>query len=117
MTLAPLIDERGQATVEVLALVPLVLIAALAAAAILAQQGAVERAGEAAHAGAMAILQDEGPRAAAREALSAHERSEATIAITGRRVTVSVPSTGLLRTLLPHQTARATADAGPDPTR
>jgi hypothetical protein len=109
-------DERGQATVELLALVPLVVAAALAATAILAHLGAGERAGEAARAGAMALLQDEDPRVAARAALPSAERAAARIAITGRRVTVTLPSRGL-RTLIPALTARAGADAGPDTPR
>ena len=63
-------DADGQATVELLAFVPLMTAAALAAAAILSRAGADERAGEAARAGAMALLQDEDPAAAARGALA-----------------------------------------------
>jgi len=117
VTFPALIDERGQAAVELLALIPLVLVAALAAAAILAQEGARERAGEAAHAGAMAVLQGDDPLTAAREALPEQVRREARIAIAGRRVTVTVASPRLLQHLLPDLTARASADAGPDPTR
>ena len=49
-------DETGQATVEFVALLPLVLAVALAAAAILAGHAAAEHAGQAAQAGAMALL-------------------------------------------------------------
>jgi hypothetical protein len=108
-------DEGGQAAVELLALVPLLLVAALAAAAVLAHAGAEERAGEAARAGAMALLQDEDPRAAARGAIATGERGKARIAVEGRRVTVSLPVPADLRGLVPLGPADATADAGPEP--
>jgi hypothetical protein len=108
-------DERGQATLELLAFVPLVIAAALAAAAILAHAGADERAGEAARAGAMALLQDEDPVAAARSALPGSERRRASVAVTGRRVAVTLAAPRALRALLPRLTARASADAGPEP--
>src|SRR4051794_25906666 len=94
-------EERGQASVELLALVPLLLVAALAAAALLAHAGAEERAGEAARAGAMALLQDEAPRAGARGAIASGERGMAHIAVDGRRVTVSPPAPADLRGLVP----------------
>ena len=107
-------SQRGQATVELVALLPLLVVAGVAATAVLARQGARERAGEAAHAGAMALLQDGDPRAAARDALPAAERAAATVRWTGRRVTVTLPAPPPLRAL-PGLGARATADAGPDP--
>jgi hypothetical protein len=108
-------DADGQATVELLALVPLVIVAALAAAAILARAGAEERAGEAARAGAMALLQDDDPTAAARAALTARERRSARVAVAGRRVTVSLLAPSGLHRLVPLGPSRATADAGPEP--
>jgi hypothetical protein len=107
-------DERGQATVELIALLPLLLAAALAGAALLAAQAAGEQAGAAAQAGAMALLQDGDPRAAATRALPPTARSGAVIHVHGRRVTVRVrphlPIAALARPL----TADATADAGPE---
>jgi hypothetical protein len=113
--------ESGQATVELLVFLPLVVVAAYAAAAILASQAASERAGEAARAGAMALLQgDPGAagtpadaRAAAAELLRPGERDG--ITIHGRSVTVRVNPPRPLRLLLPHATMQATADAGPEP--
>jgi hypothetical protein len=100
----------GQAAVELVALLPLLLVAALAAAAILAGQTAGEQAGQAAQAGAMALLQGGDPRAAARAALphGAHAR----IALAGRRVTVRVRPDLPLGPLEHQLTATATADAG-----
>ncbi|MEA2282397.1 MAG: hypothetical protein QOK21_3004 [Solirubrobacteraceae bacterium] len=108
-------EQRGQATVELLALVPLLVIAALAAAAVLAHAGAEERAGEAARAGAMALLQDEDPGNAARDAIAAEERGEAHVAVQGRRVTVSLAAPAGLRGLVALGRAEASADAGPEP--
>jgi hypothetical protein len=105
--------EDGQATVELVAFLPLVLIATLAGAALIAGHAAAEQAGEAAEAGAVALLQGGDPRAAARRALAPH--THATIDVHGRRVTVHVrpdlPITALERPL----TGDATADAGREP--
>ena len=105
-------SEAGQATVELVALVPLVLILALAAAALLAGHGAREQAGSAAQAGAMAMLQGGDPRASARRALPAGARRRAAIEIHGRRVTVRVrPRLPLVARAM---TAEVSADAGPE---
>jgi hypothetical protein len=107
--------ERGQATVELVALLPLALAVALAGATVLAGQAAGEQAGQAAQAGAMALLQGGDARLAARRALPESARKRATIEIDGRRVTVHLrprlPVAALARPL----TAHATAAAGPDP--
>ena len=81
-------SENGQATVELVAFLPPLLVVALAAAALLAGHSAAEHAGQAAQAGAMALLQDGDPREAARRALP--EGARASIDVEGRRVTVSV---------------------------
>ena len=108
--------DDGQATVELVALLPLLLIAALAGAALIAAHTAGEQAGQAAQAGAMALLQGSDPRAAARRALPAAVRRRAAIAIHGRRVTVHIrpdlPLTALERSL----TGTATVHAGPETT-
>jgi hypothetical protein len=117
--------ERGQATIELLIFLPLVVVASCAGATILAAQSAGERAGEAARAGAMVLIQGSGPRAArgpravetaraaAAELLRPGERDA--ITIDGRRVTVRLDAPPLLRPLLPRLVTRAYADAGPDP--
>ena len=110
-------DEAGQATVELVALLPLLLIAAFAGAALVASHAAGEQAGQAAQAGAMALLQGGDPRAAARRALPSGPRRRAAIEVHGRRVTVRIrpdlPVAALDRAL----TGTATADAGPETTR
>ncbi len=110
---SPPASDAGQATVELVALLPLLLIVALAAAALLAGHGAREQAGTAAQAGAMAMLQGGDPRESARRALPTAVRGRTTIEIDGRRVTVRVrPSLPLVARAM---TAAVTADAGPEP--
>jgi hypothetical protein len=107
-------DERGQATVELIALLPLLLVAALAGGALVAAQAAGEQAGAAAQAGAMALLQGGDPRAAATRALPARIRTRAVIRVRGSRVTVRVRPRLPIAALARPLTAHATADAGPE---
>jgi hypothetical protein len=106
-------SAAGQATVELVAFLPLVLAAALAGAALLAGHSASEQAGQAAQAGAMALLQGGDPREAARRALPPGAR--ATIDIEGRRVTVAVRPRLPIGALAGLLAAAETADAGPEP--
>src|SRR3954454_855947 len=85
-----LADVRGQATVEAVVLAPLVIAVAVAVACVLGAGAASEAAGAAAEGGAVAILQERAPDAAAPDALGAVPRSRATIEVDGRRVTVTV---------------------------
>ena len=108
------LPERGQATVELAALLPLLAVVALSAYAVLAARTAGEQAGAAAEAGAIALIQDGDPRAAARDNLPRAARRHSRTTLEDRRVTVTVrPRVPLLARWL---TARATADAGPEPT-
>jgi hypothetical protein len=107
--------ETGQATVEFIALLPLVLAIAVAGAAVLAGHSAAEHAGQAAQAGAMALLQGGDPQAAARHALPGGVGSDATVEVEGRRVTVTVRPHLPVPPLAATLTARATADAGREP--
>ena len=105
--------ERGQATVELAALLPLVAVIALAAYALLAGLSAGEQAGVAAEAGAIALLQDRDPAVAARAALPKTARRRAAVTVAGRRVTVAVrPRVPLVARLL---RTRVSAHAGPEP--
>jgi hypothetical protein len=100
--------EHGQATVEVTALLPLVVVIALSAYTVLAARSAHEQAGAAAEAGAVALLQDRDAREAARLALPAG--ATAKVAVRKGRVSVTVrPRLPLFAARLE---ARATADAG-----
>ena len=106
--------ERGQATVELAALLPLLAIVALAVHALLAGLAAGEQAGVAAEAAAIAVLQDRDPAAAARDALPERIRRTASVRVDGRRITVAVrPRVPLVARVL---RARVTAHAGPEPT-
>jgi hypothetical protein len=102
----------GQATVEVIGLLPLLLAVGLAAFSLLSAGAAREAAGGAAEAGAVALLQGRDGAAAARAALSGWPRHRTRIALSGRRVTVRVTPRGPLGSQL---RAKATADAGPAP--
>jgi hypothetical protein len=106
--------ESGQATIELVATLPFLVAAALAAAGIVGFESARERAGQAAEAGALALLQDADPQRAARAALPDGER--ASVRVRGRRVTVVIDGPPALRALVPPLRARATADAGPEAT-
>jgi hypothetical protein len=108
--------EDGQATVELVALLPLLLIAALAGAALVAAHAAGEHAGQAAQAGAMALLQGRDPRAAARRALPPATRPRAAIEIHGRRVTVHIRPDLPVGAVERPLTGTATATAGPEAT-
>jgi Flp pilus assembly protein TadG len=99
----------GQSTVEVVALLPLLLAAGLAMFSLLHAGRAEEAAGNAAEAGAVALLQGREPRAAVRAALAGWPEQRAMIQISGRRVTVRVTPAGPFGARL---RASATADAG-----
>jgi hypothetical protein len=108
--------ERGQASIEVVGFLPLVLVIALAALSLIAAHAAGEQAGEAAEAGALVLLQGGGDaREAATEALPEPTRHRASIAVAGGRVHVRVlpriplPIPGLAERLA----GDARADAGP----
>jgi Flp pilus assembly protein TadG len=102
-------SARGQSTVEVVGLLPLLLAVGLAVFSLLHAGRAEEAAGSAAEAGAVALLQGREPRAAARAALAGWPARRATIAISGRRVTVRLTPAGPFGARL---RASATADAG-----
>jgi uncharacterized protein (UPF0333 family) len=105
--------ERGQATVEFVALLPLLITAGLAGAAVLAGQAAGEHAGQAAQAGAMALQAGTDARTAARSTLPAAARSRSTIAVHGRRITVGVRPGIPIAPLADLLTVDVSADAGP----
>lgn len=104
--------QTGQASVELVALLPAVLVVALAAAQVLAAGAAREAAGQAAAAGAAAMLQDRDPREEARAAAGVPAR-RLRIEIDGRRVDVRVTPRAVLPGLAERLSSRASADAGP----
>ena len=103
----------GQASVELVGLLPLVVAVALAAWSFVASWAAHEQAGAAAEAGAVALLRDGDAREAALAALPAGATASA--ALDGRRVTVRVEPRLPLPGLSGLLAARAEAHAGPEP--
>ena len=103
----------GQATVETVALLPLLVVVALAVGQALAARSAASVAGGAAEAGAVALLQDRDPETTAREALAGWPRSRAAVRVDGRRVVVRLRPRTVLPGLADLLTATASADAGP----
>ncbi|MEA2303612.1 MAG: hypothetical protein QOH43_892 [Solirubrobacteraceae bacterium] len=104
---------RGQATVELLALLPLVVGVALVAAQALALGRAHELAGHAAEAGAVALVQGGDARVAVRAAVPGWPRERVGIRVDGRRVTVELRATAVVPVPAAWLRARARADAGP----
>lgn len=107
-----IVCARGQAAVELVGLLPLLLAAGLGAFSLLAAGAAEEAAGVAAEAGAVALLQERDPEAAARAALDGWPRADTRIRVAGRRVTVQVAPHGPLGALDDRLAATVTADAG-----
>ena len=112
---APPQIESGQATIELVALLPLLVVVGLAAAQLLAAGAARELAGNAAEAGAAAMLQGGDPGDAARAALPGWSRDRAVLRVDGRRVHVRLGPRTVLPGLASRLTATAVADAGPPP--
>jgi Flp pilus assembly protein TadG len=80
--------DAGQASVELVAFLPLLLLIALAIFSFAAAQAAREEAGAAAEAAALALLQGRDAREAARTALPPASRTRARIEISGTSVSV-----------------------------
>jgi hypothetical protein len=91
------LSERGQASVELVGLVPLLLVAALAAAQLLALGYSSVLAGNAAEAGALALAGGGDARAAASDALPGWSRAR--VSVRGGRVRVELRPPTLLHAL------------------
>ncbi len=111
----PLGTNGGQATVELLAVTPLLLAVALAAAQLLASGLCRELAAEAAGAGAAAILQDRNPQQAARQTMPGWSHSNLKVTRRGRQIEVSAAPPTLVPGLASLLAVTARADAGPPP--
>ncbi len=107
--------ECGQASVELVALAPLLVIVVLAAAQVLAAGAARELADHAAEAGAVALLQGTDAKAAARDAVPGWSRGRLAVRVDGRRVRVRLRPRAFLPTLGGMLEASGDADAGPAP--
>jgi hypothetical protein len=112
--------SHGQASVELVALLPLLVAVALAVGHVLAAGAAHELAGHAAEAGAIAVLRGGGAleaRDAARAALPAWSRKRVEVDVTGRRVRVRLEPVALVPGAADVLAASVSAHAGPGPSR
>jgi hypothetical protein len=105
--------EGGQATVELVGLLPLAVLVALAIGQLLAAGAARELAGHAAEAGAVALLQGGDPKAAARDAVPGWADDHLTIAVRERTVRVRLQPVSVVPGVADRLTATVVADAGP----
>ncbi len=107
--------ERGQASVELVGLLPLLVVVGLAASQVLVGALTRERAGAAAQAAAMALADGADPEAAARAAVPGATPGQLSVRRDGRRVTVRLRPRVALPALTDRLTAEVAADAGPGP--
>jgi hypothetical protein len=84
------VSERGQATVELVAVLPVLLLVALALCQLLAVGYGAVLAGNAAEAGALALAGGGDPAVAARAALPGGAEARAGVHVGGGRVTVAL---------------------------
>lgn len=91
--------EAGQATVEALAAIPLLVLAGAVAVQLLLAGYALTLADGAAEAGSLALAAGRSARAAARDSLPAWARDRAEVAVRGGEVTVRLTPPSLLPVL------------------
>jgi hypothetical protein len=107
-------SARGQATVELVGILPLAVLVALVVGQLLAAGAARELAGNAAEAGAAAILQGGDPKAEARDALPGWSEDRAGIRIAGREVRVRLRPLPVIPGVADRLAVTVVADAGPE---
>jgi hypothetical protein len=107
------VAEVGQATVEVVAFLPVLVLAGLAIMQLLAAGAAREYAGHAAEAAAIAVGEGRDATAAARDAIPGWSARRVTVSSEGRRVRVRLRPPAIVRAVGDLLTAEAEADAGP----
>ena len=103
-------SERGQATVETVALVPLLLVVGLGLMQLLAVGYASVLAGGAAEAGALAVAGGRDPGAAAREALPGWSKANAHLTVNGGRVELRLRPPSVLDARAQRLEVTATAE-------
>lgn len=91
--------ERGQASLELIGLLPLLLAVALAATQLLAVGYSSVLAGNAAEAGALALAGGGDPHAGARDALPGWSRARARVSVSGGEVQVELRPPTILEAL------------------
>jgi hypothetical protein len=104
-------DQSGQAAVEAVLLMPLLVLVVAGAVQVLAAGSAREDANAAAEAGAVAMLQDADPRQAVHDALG-DAAGRADFVIDGHHVRVTVRPRAFAEPLAQLLAATAEADAG-----
>lgn len=107
--------DAGQASVELVALAPLIVAVVLAAAQLLAAGAARELADHAAEAGAIALLQGADPAMAAREATPGWSRGRLHVRVEQRRVRVRLRPRSFVPGLAGLLETTGEAYAGPRP--
>jgi hypothetical protein len=103
-------SARGQATIETIALVPVLLAVGLGLMQLLAVGYAGVLAGGAAEAGALALAGGRDPRAAAREALPGWSEAHAQVGVEGGRVEIRLRPPSPLRALAERLEVTAAAE-------
>ena len=104
--------EAGQSALEVVALLPTLALAALTILQVLVAGATGEYAAHAAEAGAVAILQDQDPAAAARSSLPAWTGRHVAVTVRGRLVRVRLRPRGLVPFVADALASTAEARAG-----
>ena len=89
-------DERGQASIELVAGLPALLLAGFVALQLLATGYALTLADGAAEAGALALATGRPASSAARDALPGWARADVEVSVAGGKVTVTVPPPSLV---------------------
>jgi hypothetical protein len=107
-------STRGQATVELVGILPLAVLVALVVGQLLAAGAARELAGNAAEAGAAAILQGTDPKDAAHDALPGWSGDRVSVRVTGRVVRVRLRPVPVIPGVADRLVATVVADAGPE---
>jgi hypothetical protein len=106
-------SEQGQATVELIAAVPALLLAGLMALQILAAGYSLTLADGAAEAGALALAAGEPAAMAARDALPGWTEDDLEVSVRGRRVTVRLRPPSPLGAIADRLTVSSSAAARP----
>ena len=102
-------NERGQASVELLGALPVLLLLGLAVAQLLAVGYSAVLAGNAAEAGALALAARADPEESARHALPGWSRARASVGVAGDRVTVRLLPPSLVDALAGELEVTSTA--------
>ncbi len=106
-------DSSGQATIELVAALPVVVLAALVALQLLAAGYALTLADGAAEAGALALAGGGSAREAARAALPGWAEDDVEVAVEGGRVTVRLRPPSPFRAVAERLAVTSTASARP----